>query len=416
MKFLVPIFLFAFAFFINAQESVFDKDLSQRPSKFDNFETTGGGGTPIPFASFSESFEGTTFPPAGWLKASPDGGSGWTRITAGTTPLPGWNGGTAFPPHSGAGTGMAYATWNTGGASSNDQWLITPQITNVQPGDSLTVWIRKFSDLYADNVDIRISTTTQTVAAMTTVVQNIVYAATDTGWVRRAYDIGALVPAGSNIYIGFREHVANNINDGAAIFLDDINVIPVIPVELTAFNATSVNDVVNLSWATATEINNKGFEVQRMQNGIYSSVGFVNGKGTTTEVQTYSFSERVSAGSYSYRLKQVDYNGQYEYSDEINVDVMGPVEFALAQNFPNPFNPSTKITFSLKVDSEISLKVFNVLGQEVASVLNGNFAAGTTSIDFNADGLNSGVYIYKIEAKGIDGSSFTSVKKMILTK
>jgi hypothetical protein len=411
VKLFITLFLFTFLVTLNAQQ----KDLSQKPDVFNTYETIGGGGTPIPFAAFSESFEGTTFPPAGWLKASPDGGTGWERITAGTTPLPGWNGGTAVPPHAGAGTGMAYATWTTGGASSNNQWLITPLITNVEPGDSLTFWVRKFG-AYIDNMHVRISTTAQTVAAMTVVVANLTWTVADSGWVRRSYEIGSLVPTGSNIYIGFREYVADNFNDGAALFLDDINVIPVIPVELTSFTATANNGFVNLTWTTATEVNNKGFEVQRKSDGSYVTVAFVEGKGTTTEFQNYSYNDEVAAGSYTYRLRQVDYDGKASLSDEVNVDAMGVVEFGLAQNYPNPFNPATVINYSIAVDSKVSLKIFNLLGQEVAQLVNTNNAAGNYSVNFDASMLNSGVYFYQLEAVGIDGTNHTSAKKMILTK
>ncbi|MCL4279326.1 MAG: T9SS type A sorting domain-containing protein, partial [Ignavibacteriaceae bacterium] len=166
-----------------------------------------------------------------------------------------------------------------------------------------------------------------------------------------------------------------------------------------------------------TETNNQGFEVQRSNGSEFITIGFVEGHGTTTETQTYSYSDRtVNVGTYSYRLKQVDFNGTFEYSSIVEVDVPAPVEFALDQNYPNPFNPSTKISFRLAVDSKVNLTVFDVLGQEIASLVNGNLVAGGHSVDFDASSLNSGVYLYRIEATGVDGSNFIDMKKMILTK
>ena len=124
----------------------------------------------------------------------------------------------------------------------------------------------------------------------------------------------------------------------------------------------------------------------------------------------------VNVGSYSYRLKQVDFDGTFEYSNVIEVDVPAPAEFGLDQNYPNPFNPSTKIAFQLAVDSKVSLKIFDVLGQEVATLVNTNLVAGSHNVNFDASALNSGVYLYRIEATGIDGANFIDVKKMILTK
>jgi len=139
--------------------------------------------------------------------------------------------------------------------------------------------------------------------------------------------------------------------------------------------------------------------------------------GTTTDIHNYSFTDTdVQTGTYYYRLKQVDYNGEYAYSDVVRVDVETPAIFALEQNYPNPFNPSTKITFNLAVDSKVSLKVFDVLGQEVANLVTSNMTAGVHEVNFNAVNLNSGVYFYRIDATGVDGTNFSSVKKMILTK
>ncbi len=406
------LFLFSVAI-LNAT----DKDFSQTPSNFNNPLYVYGPALESPIIVLDESFEGATFPPTGWVKASPDGGTGWNRQTAGTTPIPGWNGGTVTTP-TGGGTAVAYCTWNTGGATSNDQWLITPQIASVQTDDSLSFWMRKFGS-YVDHLDIKISTTTATVAAMTVNVATVNFAVADSGWIQYKYKIGNLVPVGSNIYIGFREYVADNVNDGASFSLDLVQVLRnVVPVELTSFNANVGKGNVALNWSTATEINNKGFEVQRSSlDNHFVTIGFVNGHGTTTQTHSYNYSDVNNIpGRYSYRLKQVDLDGRYDYSNAVEVEIVTPSVFQIEQNYPNPFNPSTAINFSLAIDSKVTLKVFNILGQEVTTLLSKNLNAGSHSVTFNASAFNSGVYIYKFEARGVDGSAFSSIKKMILNK
>jgi len=201
------------------------------------------------------------------------------------------------------------------------------------------------------------------------------------------------------------------------IYWDNLCIRQVIPVELTSFTAKSDNNSVTLNWTTATELNNSGFQIERSNGSDYQSVGFVAGHGTSTSAHSYVFvDQNLETGTYTYRLKQVDLDGTFEYSKAVEVEVLGLREYTLDQNYPNPFNPSTTINFSLAVDSKVSLKVFNVLGQEVASLLNGQMSAGSQKVSFDASSLNSGVYFYRLEANGIDGQKFSSTKKMILTK
>jgi len=194
--------------------------------------------------------------------------------------------------------------------------------------------------------------------------------------------------------------------------------ISIIPVELTSFTASATGTNVKLLWETATELNNSGFSIERKSTGSdYMEIGFVPGFGTTTEPKSYSFNDQnLRSGVYTYRLKQVDFDGSFTYSNEVEVEVIAPAEFSLDQNYPNPFNPSTKITFSLATDSRVSLKVFDVIGQEVASLINQDLTAGVHNVDFNAAGFNSGVYFYRIEATGVNNAKFVDVKKMILLK
>jgi len=187
----------------------------------------------------------------------------------------------------------------------------------------------------------------------------------------------------------------------------------VVPVELTSFTALVSGKNVNLTWTTATEINNAGFEVERKSTSSnWQKIGFVNGNGTTTEKQTYSFTDKsVTEGNYSYRLKQVDFNGVFEYSNFIEVNVLNPDKFELNQNYPNPFNPNTSIKFSLPSAGNVKLSVYNLLGQEVQTLINGFKEAGIHTVNFEAKNINSGIYLYKLEANGL-----TSVKKMTLLK
>ncbi len=200
--------------------------------------------------------------------------------------------------------------------------------------------------------------------------------------------------------------------------VDNVMVQLVTPVEMTSFTANVNEGNVSLNWSTATETNNKGFDVQRRsENGQYETIAFVDGNGTSTEKHNYSYVDtKLASGNYTYRLKQVDFDGKFAYSKEVNANVELPAVYSLEQNYPNPFNPSTQINFSLAVDSRVSLKVFDVLGRQVAELVNNNLTAGQHNINFNASNLSSGVYFYRLEAKGVNGKNFTSIKKMILTK
>jgi len=199
--------------------------------------------------------------------------------------------------------------------------------------------------------------------------------------------------------------------------LDEIRVgdswFDVVPVELVSFNASVNENSVTLSWITATELNNSGFEIERTLLGSeFEKVGFVPGHGTSTETHSYSFVDQsLAAGSYAYRLKQIDLDGTYEYSNIVNVEIITPIEFELSQNYPNPFNPSTTIKFSIPEGSQVSLKIYNSLGQEIKILVNQFMEAGIHNVNFNAVGLNSGMYFYRLDA-----GEFTQVRKMTLIK
>ncbi|MDP3150106.1 MAG: YCF48-related protein [Ignavibacteria bacterium] len=188
---------------------------------------------------------------------------------------------------------------------------------------------------------------------------------------------------------------------------------PATPVELVSFSSTISDNKVNLTWKTATEKNNSGFDVERkLENTNWTKIGFVKGQGSTTESSNYAFVDSPNKnGKISYRLKQIDFDGGYTYSNEIEVDLNIPVEFALAQNYPNPFNPVTTINYSLAARSKVDLKVYNILGKQVVNLVNQIQEAGNYTIDFDASKLASGVYFYELNA-----GQFSAKKKMVLLK
>lgn len=203
----------------------------------------------------------------------------------------------------------------------------------------------------------------------------------------------------------------------------------VVPVELNSFNAEVLNSKVILNWQTATEVNNRGFEVQRSfrnilnkTNSDWVTIGFVSGNGTTTEFSNYSFEDQnILEGTYNYRLKQTDYDGKYEYFLLKNeIAILSPESFILSQNYPNPFNPATVISYQIPSDSKVSLKVFDVLGNEVATLVNEFKSAGNYTVEFNSSNnniLTSGVYFYTLFAESFGTSgNFTETKKMLLLK
>ncbi len=205
-------------------------------------------------------------------------------------------------------------------------------------------------------------------------------------------------------------HAQNMIVDGIRIGTSWSDVVPV---ELTSFTANVSSNAVTLNWKTSTETNNKGFEIQRKVEGsTWTKISFVNGNGTSTKSHEYSYVDgNLESGNYSYRLKQVDFNGSYEYSNVVEASINAPNKFELAQNFPNPFNPTTKISFSVPSNSNVKLTVYNLLGQEITTLVNGFMKAGSHTVEFNATNMNSGLYFYKLESNGL-----TQVKKMMLLK
>lgn len=187
------------------------------------------------------------------------------------------------------------------------------------------------------------------------------------------------------------------------------------PVELTSFVADYFDGAVNLSWATATELNNSGFNVERKtEDGEWNKITFIQGNGTTTETKYYSYSDILNdnlSTKLLYRLKQVDFDGSVHYSNEIAIDISIPTKFTLKQNYPNPFNPITIINYQLSSKSSVTLKVFDILGNEVETLVQEEKDAGYYQVSFDASSLSSGIYFYMLKA-----DNFVQTRKMILLK
>ncbi|MDQ3021243.1 MAG: T9SS type A sorting domain-containing protein [Bacteroidota bacterium] len=238
---------------------------------------------------------------------------------------------------------------------------------------------------------------------------------------------GAVYMGGGNFQVTDNESRALTITSGGVVSLEatglpfDVRglgyIDPLLPVELSSFTSTVNRRDVNLNWTTVSELNNSGFNIERSidhpEGSGWSMIGNVHGNGTTTTLHSYSFTDRgLSSGKYNYRLKQIDFNGNFAYYNlrsEVNVGVPG--KYDLSQNYPNPFNPSTKINYDIPFDGKVSLNIFDLSGREIATLVNDIQVAGYYTINFNAANLASGVYFYIVNS-----GNFVATKKMIVVK
>ncbi len=188
-----------------------------------------------------------------------------------------------------------------------------------------------------------------------------------------------------------------------------------LPVELAAFTSAANKNIVTLNWKTVSELNNSGFDIEskKATTTSWSKVGNVQGKGTSNVENLYKFEQRnVATGKYNYRLKQIDFNGNYQYYDLLNsVEVGVPAKWDLSQNYPNPFNPTTKINFDIPKESFVKINVYDMVGRLVSTIVNEKKDAGYFTVEFNASSLASSVYFYRIETE-----AFTLTKKMMVIK
>ncbi len=232
-----------------------------------------------------------------------------------------------------------------------------------------------------------------------------------------AYDAGSYKTIGTSFeFGGLADGASRSTKDELMAGIIEFFGLNPIPVELTSFNADVDENGITLKWATATESNNSGFDVERSSNNIrFDKIGSVKGNGTTSEVQQYSYKDAditTGKGKAYYRLKQVDFDGSSSYSDVITVDYsIIPVEFSLSQNYPNPFNPTTTIKFGVPKEVKVVLKIYDILGKEIATIVNQKMEPGYYQYEWNGTAFASGVYFYRLDA-----GSFVKIKKMVLIR
>jgi parallel beta-helix repeat protein len=261
------------------------------------------------------------------------------------------------------------------GSSDDDGWNII--YNNIQGADTFDLYNNCTNEIYAQNND----------------------------W--RVYDS-----------LSIEQHIFHQADDIVHGLIKFIPFSDFIPVELISFTACTINNNVLLEWETASEKNNIGFEVERingkweMEKGKWERAGFVKGNETSTENKKYSFTDKnLQNGNFKYRLKQIDYDGTFNYSKIVEVEIKTAESFSLKQNYPNPFNPSTNISFQVAKPGFVSLIVYDILGRKVAELVKEELTDGSYEIAFNASELSSGIYFYKLEA-----GEFTSIKKMLLLR
>ncbi|MCX6158076.1 MAG: T9SS type A sorting domain-containing protein [Ignavibacteriae bacterium] len=191
-----------------------------------------------------------------------------------------------------------------------------------------------------------------------------------------------------------------------------------LPVKLQSFTYSVSGRNVNLNWATSMEENNAGFDIERKsETGNWTKVGFVAGKGNSNNVNNYTYTDsKIESGKFSYRLKQSDYNGNFEYFTlSGNVTVGTPSKYVLSQNYPNPFNPVTKIDFEIPQDAKVTMKVYDITGKEMSTLFSGVKSAGFHTVQFDGNGLSTGIYFYRLVASA-NGQETVITKKMNLIK
>lgn len=193
-----------------------------------------------------------------------------------------------------------------------------------------------------------------------------------------------------------------------------------LPVSLQSFNSNVNNRNLKLNWITNSEINNIGFEIERIkisESGYWKSVGFIKGMGTKETPTKYTFEDKnLTSGKYIYRLKQIDNNGNFEYYNlNSDVEIGLPTKYELSQNYPNPFNPATRIDFAIPFDSKVKLTVYDISGKEMITLVNDSRTAGYYTVQFDASHFSSGTYFYRLSAN-VNGTENVTSKKMTLIK
>ena len=329
---------------------------------------------------FNVEFFEASFPPAGWRVVNPDGGITFEKYE-------GANG-----PSFGGSKSVRLDFYDYSNAGRKDS-MISRVYYNIETSDTVKFdWAYAIYPGYADSLIVKLSTD---------------------GGVTFPYEIFrkggsglATAPSTTSSFVP-----TSNQWQTFAYPLTDINV----PVELTSFEAAVVAKNVELTWTTATEINNMGFEIEKSFDGNnFVKIGFVDGRGTSSEAHNYLFTDKLDfqqKTKLSYRLRQVDFDGAAKYSSIVNVFYDVPDNFTLNQNYPNPFNPTTTINYSIAETAPVTLKIYDVTGREVSVLVDEVKQPGRYEITFDASSFASGVYFYKLNT-----GSFSSVKKLSVLK
>ena len=207
--------------------------------------------------------------------------------------------------------------------------------------------------------------------------------------------------------------ISENIAEIKRITIDNIPLGEPLPVELSMFSATVNGSRIILTWRTESEVCNYGFEIERSsQANDWEKIGFVKGNGNSNSPKKYSFTDSPKEfTNFQYRLKQIDTDGRFQYSNTVSVNFNIPLQYELRQNFPNPFNPVTNIYYSLPLDGVVTIKVYDLLANEIKTLINEEKSAGNYFTTFDGSELSSGIYICTMVTK-----NFNKSIKMLMLK
>ena len=357
-----------------------------------------------------EGFDGSTFPPVGWTASFSSGTTFWTRISSNTR-----NGSSGAASSSNPTVGAAkHLTLSINASATLSSVSYYVSVSSVTAGTGAKLIVQAGVDTTSltttriiDLEDSLVFTAPNTYILFTDQVDGT-FASGQSG----AVDLRSQNPA----YVRWTHQKTSGF--AAACRLEDVTVenATALPVQLISFSAVASGLTAHLRWSTASETNNYGFEVYRKrgESADWNQIGFVEGHGTTLAPQSYTYIDQsVAFGKHSYRIKQVDLDGNSQTFPEMEVNVgVGPDKFVLAQNYPNPFNPSTIVEFVVPQSGFATIKVYNMLGQEIATLFESNADAGRiNTARFIAPNLPSGLYFYTLRSAGK-----TDTKRMLLMK
>jgi len=386
--------------------------------------------TDLETASFVDANTGYVFGAAGAGFKTTDGGTTWTPLTTNIT-------GIIYGSHFvDAQTGFIVGASGSGQKTTDGGTTFTPMTTNMATSATYSIYmvnanvgflcgstgkVRKTTDAGTTWTTVDVPSTSPTLYKVEFKDEN--YGMT-VGSIGRTYytSDGGTTWNFENTSMStiYALSIEKTSADTSAAFVVGTNAYVMrnhkvlIPVELASFSASVNGNDVTLSWITATELNNSGFQVERQAaEEDWVELGFVEGRGTTSESQVYTFIDKdLISGKYNYRIKQIDFNGSYKYYDlQEEIDIAAPNSYDLSQNYPNPFNPTTKIKYSVPVEGFVNIAVFNILGEKVANLVNSIQKAGNYELSFDATNLSSGMYIYRMES-----GNYVSIKKMMILK